>query len=65
MDPAFLESLQKRHDDWLLYRNASFPLPTPNVKILDGDLPLVKFQKYLKDNVKTLLEIGSDNKTIG
>ena len=54
LDVGFLRSLQQRHEDWLFYKNSSFPLPTDNVKTLDGEMELEQFQDYLNKHQESI-----------
>ena len=38
IDPNFLEGLQRYHEDWLYYKNSSFPVPAP-VLVVNAGLP--------------------------
>ena len=53
IDPAFLEGLQRCHEDWLYYRNSSYSPPSP-VLVLDATLSVEDFTQEvmsLKDTV--------------
>lgn len=43
----FVETIQKRHDDWLIHKNSSFVPPAP-VLVLDGNLDVQKFLELVK-----------------
>ncbi|XP_059089098.1 deoxynucleoside kinase-like [Tigriopus californicus] len=43
----FVETIQRRHDDWLIHRNSSFVPPAP-VLVLDGNLEVGKFLELVK-----------------
>ena len=45
-DWGFLEQTQKQYDDYLYYKNSSFPLPS-RVVVLDGSLSLSRFAPYV------------------
>jgi len=36
MDPAFLEGLQRCHEDWLYYGNSTFVPPSPKVIVINS-----------------------------
>ena len=50
----FLDRLQKKHDDWLIHKNSTFPVPA-RVVVLNGNLPLTEFEEYLKEKEKEIL----------
>lgn len=54
MDPLFLVGLQRRHDDWLFYKNSTFAVPAP-VVVLDGNLPKQEYLRYLERRAGEIL----------
>ena len=46
MDPQLLINLQKRYDDWLYYKNTTYPIPS-KVLVLDGTMTVEKFTPYV------------------
>jgi len=48
MDFSFLEGLQRFHEDWLYFRNSSYPVPAP-VLILNASLPHDEYVQEVKD----------------
>ena len=54
MDPTFLEMLQKNHDDYYFFKNAT-QKPPAKVLTLNGNLELNEFHDYLKRNENEIL----------
>lgn len=54
IDINFIIDLQRRHDDWLLYRNSSYPVPSP-VMVMDGNLELESFLAMLEQEQYKIL----------
>ena len=54
MDPSFLEGLQRYHDDWLFYKNSSFPVPAP-ILILNAGLSTNDFIQEVKDHKDVII----------
>lgn len=50
----FLTDIQGRHDDWLVHKNSSFPVPAP-VLVLDGNLELNDFLDEVDRKLSTVL----------
>ena len=53
IDPNFLEGLQRYHEDWLYYKNSTFPIPAP-VLVVNAGLPTEDFRRLvirLKDTI--------------
>ena len=46
MNWTFLEEMQRRYDDYLMYQNTSFPVPS-KVVVLDGSLTIPQFTPYV------------------
>ena len=53
MDWGFLEEMQKRYDDYLMYKNSSFPVPS-KVIVLDGSMTVPDFAPYVHAKLPTL-----------
>ena len=49
----YLEGKQKRYEDYLFYKNSSFPVPS-KVIVLDGGLSLDNFARSVHDKLPTL-----------
>jgi len=50
MDMAFVDGVNRLHEDWLLYQNSSFPVPAP-VLVMNGSLSLEDFRTYVKEEM--------------
>jgi len=50
----FLEDMQRRHDDWLFYKNSTFPVPA-KVIVLDGNVDITKFEAILNERQGEIL----------
>ena len=59
LDVAFLHSIQRRHDDWLIHRNSSFPVVAP-VVVLNGNLPLTQFLRHVQE--EDILKFARESK---
>ena len=49
----YLEGKQKRYEDYLFYKNSSFPVPS-KVIVLDGGLSLDDFARSVHDKLPSL-----------
>jgi len=46
---AFLRDIHRLHEDWLVRKSTNFPLPSPNVLIVDASLPLAELAPVYED----------------
>ena len=53
MNWTFLEEMQRRYDDYLMYQNTSFPVPS-KVVVLDGSLAIPQFTPYVHAELPNL-----------
>ena len=53
MNWTFLEEMQRRYDDYLMYQNTSFPVPS-KVVVLDGSLTIPQFTPYVHAELPNL-----------
>merc|ERR1712117_217909 len=54
MGIGFLESLNHLHEDWLVHRNTSFPLPSDRVIVIDTTHPLETMKRVYKALAKKI-----------
>jgi len=50
IDMHFVDAINRLHEDWLLYRNSSFPVPAP-VFVMNATLGMEDFKRYVKEEV--------------
>lgn len=53
IDWGFVENMQKKYDDYLFYKNSSFPIPS-KVMVLDGGLSLDNFALSVHNQLPSL-----------
>jgi len=54
IDLNFVDGINKLHEDWLLHRNSSFPVPAP-VVVMNGTLSLEDFKQYVHQNIDQII----------
>jgi len=54
---AFLDSIYRLHEDWLLHKNTTFPLPSKRVIVIDTDRPLSEMKIVYESLAKKIWSI--------
>jgi len=54
MSMEFLESLNRLHEDWLVHRNTSFPLPSERIMVIDTSHPLETMKRVYRALAKKI-----------
>lgn len=53
----FLNSIQRLHEDWLVHKNTTFPIPSKKVVVINTSYPLATMKKIYKSLAKKIWAI--------